>query len=258
MNRWQVRLGIDVFTGLVVVSVGVALAGLTWRLAGYSGAAPVAAAMADATGNPVDISGLLALAPFGTVVAASDGLTDGSLHLKGILLAMPESASSALVAGSDGKVASYGIGAALGGGVVAAITADQVILRTSRGLETLGFRPAAGGPAPAMPGAGAKGAGFVAVGAAVVPGPAPAIGARSAEAPAPAGLRIGSTAPAALIAAGLQPGDIVENINGTPVTAGMNADLIGRVLASAALHGGSAGAVVLRNGTRVSLRLAIH
>ncbi len=253
MNMRQVRFGIDLFTALVVVSVGVALAGLTWRLAGYSGAAPVAAAAAGGTSDPADIGGLLALAPFGNAEAASDTAGDGSLHLKGILLAIPASGSAALIAGPDGKVVSYGIGAALGGGVVDTIEADQVILRTPHGLQTVGFSPTAGGPSTATMSAAGKGAGFVPIGAAG-PVPAPHI----VETPASAGFQITNSAPAVLLAAGLQPGDIVEQVNGSPVAAGMSADMIARDLGGAALHGGSAQVVVLRNGNRVSLRLAIH
>lgn len=245
MNVRQVRFGIDLFTGLVVASVGVALAGLTWRLAGYSGVPPVAAVTPNPTANPVDINGLLALAPFGTPAAASDAASDGSLHLKGILRAVPESASSALIAGADGKVTSYGIGEALGGGLLEAISDDHVILRTPRGLQTLGFSPVAGSAPPAAVGANTKSTGFVPV-------------ATAASILAQSGFRIGSAVPATLLAAGLQPGDVVEEVNKTPVTAGMSADMIGRMLAGAALHGSPVQAIVLRNGTRISLRLAIH
>ncbi len=256
MNIRQVRFGIDLFTGLVVASVGIALAGLTWRLAGNSGARPVASAMTG-TADPVDVGGLLALAPFGAVQAASDAANDGSLHLKGILLAVPASGSAALIAGSDGKVASYGIGAALGGGVVEAIQADQIILRTPRGLQAIGFSPVPGTVPVAAPGANDAGAGFAPVVAGGA-GPVQPSAAGSAAPPAQAGFRIGNSAPPALFAAGLQPGDIVEELNGAPVTAGMTTDMVARNLAGAALRGGSAQAVVLRNGNRVSLRLAIH
>ncbi len=256
MNMRQVRLGIDLFTGLVVASVGVALAGLTWRLTG-TGAPPVAAATAVSSGDPVDIGGLLALAPFGTVAAASDTASDGSLHLKGILLAVPASSSSALIAGADGKVASYAIGAALGGGVVEAIEADQVIVRTPHGLQAIGFTPVASAPSAAALGVADKVAGFVAVGPAP-PALAPPLGASTAATPARGGFPITNSAPTALFAAGLQPGDTVEEVNGTPITAGMSADVVARDLAGAALHGGAAQVVVLRNGNLVSLHVAIH
>jgi general secretion pathway protein C len=249
MNSRQVRLGIDLFTGLVVASVGVALAGLSWRLFGTS-TPPVVATTAGTTANPVDIGGLLALAPFGTAIAASDTASDGSLHLKGILMAIPASGSSALIAGSDGKVTSYGIGAALGGGVVEAINADQVILRTPRGLQTVGFTPVVTGTPLLAVGTANKGTGFVPLGAAAKFAPAGPV--------APAGFQIGSSAPAALFAAGLQTGDVIQQVNGAPVTAGMSADMVSQVLASAALHGGSAQVLVLRKGNQVSLRLAMH
>ena len=252
MNERQFRVGLDLFTGLVMASVGVALAGLTWHLAGYSAIPPVAVAVAGPAGNRIDIAGLLALAPFGNAEAASDAASDGSLHLKGIMLAVPASQSAALIAGADGKVASYGIGAQLGGGVVEAIEADQVIVRTSRGLQTIGFGHHPAGPPAVVNGLAGKGAGFVPVGAAAPPS------AGGAVTPPVQGLRIESSAPPALLAAGLQPGDIVVNINGAPVTAGMSTDAVAHDLAGAALHGGSAQVTVLRNGNPVSLRLAIH
>ncbi len=251
MNIRQVRLGIDVFTGLVVVSVGIALAGLTWRLAGNSGTAPVAAATTSASSEPIDIGGLLALAPFGTAEAVSDTASDGSLHLKGILLADSAGSSTALIAGADGKVVGYGIGAALGGGVIQAIQTDQVILRTPHGLQTVGFSPAATISSATILGADSKAAGFV-------PASQIASAAAIAGAPAPAGFRISNSAPAALLAAGLQPGDIVLDLNGAPVSAATSAEVVQRGLATAALHGGSVQVVVLRNGNRVSLRLAMH
>ena len=257
MNMRQVRWGIDLFTGLVVASVGVALAGLTWRLTG-TGAPPVAVATAVSSGDPVDIGGLLALAPFGTIEATRDTASDGSLHLKGVLLAVPASASSALIAGADGKVASYAIGAALGGGVIETIAADHVILRTSHGLQSVGFIPAASAPSAATLGIADKGTGFVAVGP--VPAPlAPSL-ARPGNAgtPGPGGFPITSSAPAALFAAGLKPGDAVVEVNGTPITAGMSPDAVARALTGAELHGGSAQVIVLRNGNRLSLPLAIH
>lgn len=243
MNQRRVRLGVDLFTGLMVASVGVALAGLTWRLFGTN-TPPVVAATASSTSDPVDIGGLLALAPFGTAMAPGDTASDGSLHLKGILLAVPASASAALIAGSDGKVTSYGIGAALGGGVVEAIHSDQVILRTPHGLQTVGFSPAAGAtPSLNLPAAN-KGSGFVPIG--------------TAPAPAVAGFLIDKSAPAALLAVGLQSGDVVEQVNGAPVNTGMSAAMMSQVLAGAVLHGGSAQVVVLRNGNQISLHLTMH
>ena len=37
----QARIGLNLFTGAMVVSVAVALAGLTWRIAGHAGAGAI-------------------------------------------------------------------------------------------------------------------------------------------------------------------------------------------------------------------------
>lgn len=68
------------------------------------------------------------------------------------------------------------------------------------------------------------------------------------------GFRVSGSSPQALFAAGLHPGDIVEQLNGAPVIGGMNErDLIARVAQT-----GSAQVVVVRNGQRLSLSLAMH
>lgn len=149
MTPYQARLGVDVFTGAVIASVALALAGLTWRLAGEPGIGPAVAPVAPGAAATSDIGPLLALSPFGApmaTVAAAAG--DGSLRLKGIFLAQPMEASVVLLATSDGKVASYTIGAPVGGGVIETIEAEQITLRTPSGLQVIGFNPP-----PAMAGA---------------------------------------------------------------------------------------------------------
>ncbi|WP_428332300.1 type II secretion system protein N [Novosphingobium sp.] len=248
----QVRWGVDLFMAAVVVSVALALAGLTWRLAGYTGEMPVAVpVVAHTGGEPADVGGIVALAPFGTAMAASQASGSGTIKLKGILLAYPASASTALIAGSDGKVDSYGIGAAINGGVIDAIEADQVIIRMPGGLQTLGF-------ALGAPGQAATVGSSIPAGSPLAPPvgkPAPTMGpAGPVAALDSGGFRIGPSSPPALFAAGLRPGDVVEQLNGNAVNGSMNErDLIAR-----AAQTGSAQVVVVRNGQRVSLSLAIH
>ena len=277
----RVQLGIDLFTAVMIGSVALALAGLTWRVTGYTGEMPVVSPVAASTSaEPADMGGILALAPFGTAMAASQATGGGAIKLKGILLAFPASASTALIAGSDGKVVSYGIGAAINGGVVEAIEADQVIVRMPAGLQALGFAlgpqgqslagsgipsgsplgpiggkpgPTAGLPGTAGPGgSGPGGSGPIGSG----PGGSgpggfgggPVAGLDSG------GFRVSGTSPPALFAAGLRPGDVVEQLNGSAVNSSMNErDLIARVAQS-----GSAQVVIVRNGQRVSLGLAMH
>jgi len=262
-------LGIDLFTVVMIGSVALALAGLTWRLTGYTGEMPVASPVAArSSAEPADVGGIIALAPFGTAMAASQATGGGAIKLKGILLAFPASASTALIAGSDGKVASYGIGAAINGGVVEAIEADQVIVRLPTGLQTLGFAGGAQGQSiagsnipsgsPLGPPGGKPGPTANPAGGPGGPGPGgtgpggfgggPVAGLDSG------GFRVGASSPPALFAAGLRPGDVVEQLNGSAVNSSMNErDLIARVA-----QAGSAQVVVVRNGQRVSLSLAMH
>ncbi len=256
----RVQLGIDLFTAVMVGSVALALAGLTWRLTGYTGEMPVASPVAARSeGEPADVGGIIALAPFGTAMAASQATGGGAIKLKGILLAVPASASTALIAGSDGKVASYGIGALINGGVVEAIEADQVVVRMPTGFQTLGFalgsqgQPVASGQTLTGSQSGANttipsGSPLGPLGGKPGPTAGPVAGLDSG------GFRVTGSSPPALFAAGLRPGDVVEQVNGSAVNGGTNErDLIARVAQS-----GSAQVLVVRNGQRVSLSLAMH
>ena len=64
----QARTALDVLTGLVVISVAVALAGLTWRIAGHAGTGAITVPSGrSAPAIAPDIAPALALAPFGKV-----------------------------------------------------------------------------------------------------------------------------------------------------------------------------------------------
>lgn len=152
MTPRQARLGVDVFTGAIIASVAVALATLTWRLSGEPGIGPAAAPVSPGQAAASDIGPLIALAPFGTPIAATGVVAnDGAIQLKGIFLASPIEASVVLLATADGQVASYTIGAPVGGGVIETIEAEQITLRTPTGVQVIGFNPqnamaAAGAP----------------------------------------------------------------------------------------------------------------
>jgi general secretion pathway protein C len=62
----QARTALDVLTGLVVISIAFALAGLTWRLAGHAGTGAITVP-SGRSGPAVapDIAPAIALAPFG-------------------------------------------------------------------------------------------------------------------------------------------------------------------------------------------------
>lgn len=152
MTPRQARLTVDIFTGAVIASVAFALASLTWRLSGDPGIGPATAPVAPGQTAATDIRPLIALAPFGTPVATTGVVaSDGAVLLKGIFLASPIEASVVLLATADGQVASYTLGAPVGGGVIETIEAEQITLRTPTGLQVIGFNPqnataTAGGP----------------------------------------------------------------------------------------------------------------
>lgn len=275
MTPARIRLGVDLFAGAVVVSVALALAALTWRIQGYPGIGPAAAPVAPGPGSDTDIRPLIALAPFGTAVASTGEGGDGSIKLRAIFMAVPAEASVVLVAGAEGKVASYGVGQALGGGVIEAIQADQIVLRVASGQRVIGFNPTVGATGAAAAGSGANpttaAASFTAVppppptGAAAIRAmippsvqglPPPAAIAPSATAgTAPAsGYRVGTSPNPALLAAGLRPGDVVVKVNGAAVNAGTT----DRDLMASATANGSARVELLRDGQRVSLTVPVR
>jgi general secretion pathway protein C len=258
----QQRLALDLFTGLVVASVGVALATLSWRLAGFSGSAEpaiVPAAIRPAAA-PADIGAAVALAPFGR--PSSDGAppTTLALELRGIIRARPVSRSVALIASPGGKPLPYGVGAAVGGAVIEEIAIDRVILRNGGRAELLAFpqpgRPAAApgaavptplgsaGPSDAPPPPRA-----IQPAAPVASGPDLAV--QLGATPTGSGYRIGTPPSAAAAGLGLQAGDMIVAVNGTPLgDPTRDAQTV-----AAARTAGSARVELLRAGQRVTITM---
>ncbi|MGX7896499.1 type II secretion system protein N [Tsuneonella sp. HG222] len=199
MTPKQARLGVDIFTALVVASVAFALASLTWRLQGYSGQ-PAAMVPASAGFDSVDVAPILALAPFGNPANVSITADAAGLELRAVFAAVPASASVALIALPDGQVVPFAIGEATPAGVIESIEPEKVTLRANGGLRFLGFNPQNAAPA-----AGA-----------VAPPPAalPSVSTPSATAPRPA-----PTAGAAAIRA-LIPGAAVPPAPPSPAPTG--------------------------------------
>ena len=278
MSPRQARLGVDIFTGAVVASVAFALAGLSWRLAGYHGMGPAAAPVAPGNSALADIRPVLALAPFGTAMVPAGEGGDGSIRLRAIFLAVPAEASVVLIAGADGKVASYGLGQAVAGGLIEAIQAEQIVVRTATGQRTIGFNPdssgganaLAGGTTPPQPSTAGASApplpptGIDAIRALI---PREALGRASSPSVAPAppppqpgagpgagGYRVGSAPAPAMLAAGLRPGDVIERVNGAAV----GADADPREVMARAAASGVARVEILRNGQRVFLSVPVR
>lgn len=242
----QARTTLDLITGAVVVSVAIALAGLTWRIAGHastgavtvpSGARPVAAT--------ADITPALAFAPFGKG-AATDATqaTALPLKLKGVFAASPASLSVAYIEVSGEPAKPFRIGEAPGGGTIEGILRDRVILRVAGRIEYLAFpdptltteqqQAAAAPPAPAAPVQSAT-------------APAGAAAALAALTPAPGGgMQVGANAPP-----GLQSGDVITSIGGTPLTSPASA----ASAFAAAQARGSVQVQITRDGKPVTLTI---
>jgi general secretion pathway protein C len=140
----EIRFAVNGLTSIVVLSVAAAMANLTWRLAGAGSSPSTIAAAMDAyvpPAPPPDISGMINLPPFGrAVVATTAGSAPADMILRGVLMAVPASASSALIATAGKEAAAYRLGDPLPGGMILdAIGVDYVVLRLGVQNMTLYF-----------------------------------------------------------------------------------------------------------------------
>ena len=283
---------------VVAGSLAVALAGLTWRLAGWDdGRSEVAVAEslaplggAAAPGADADVARIVSLAPFGGATAPGDVPSASALGLvlKGVIMAYPPSASTALISVGEGPATIYGIGQTpVGDAVIESIEVDHVILSSGSTRQRLDFpepvmvdpatvsgaTPGAGitvtpaGPPPPSPQAAAALAAsspIATAAAAAQPAPrqadtgatpnvAAAAGAAGVTATA-SGYRIGPNPSAEIRRFGLQPGDVIETLNGEAVgNAGLDQSLIER-----ARQSGQARVVILREGRRLTVNLPLR
>lgn len=244
----QARTTLDLVAGAVIVSVAVALAGLTWRIAGHastgavtipSGARPVAVT--------ADVTPALAFAPFGKgSVTDATQPTALPLKLKGVFAASPASLSVAYIEVGGEAAKPFRVGEAPGGGTIEGILRDRVILRVAGRIEYLAFpdptltaeqQTAAAAP-PATPAAPAQSAAAPATAAA---------GVLAAMTPAPGGgMQVGANAPP-----GLQTGDVITSIGGTPLTSPASA----ASAFAAAQSRGSVQVQITRDGKPVTLTI---
>ncbi len=282
---------------VVVGSLAVALAGLTWRLVGWDdGRFEVAVADslpplggAAAPGADADVARIVSLAPFGGA-AAPGGVPSASalgLVLKGVIMAWPPSASTALISVGEGPATIYGIGQTpVGDAVIESIEVDHIILTSGGTRQRLDFpEPVAVDPAAvsgATPGAGITIAPAqpvqTAAAAAALAMSSPIASAAAAAQPAPrvvdtgatpnvaaaasaagvaatsSGYRIGPNPSAEIRRFGLQPGDVIETLNGEAVgNAGLDQPLVER-----ARQSGQARVVILREGRRLTVNLPLR
>lgn len=279
---------------VVVTSVAVALAGLTWRLTGWDDGRPEVAVaetlspLGDTTpGADADLARIVSLAPFGGGVAAAAGGLPAStlgLVLKGVLMASPPSASTALISAGEGPATLYGIGQSpAANAVIEQIDVDHVILKVGEARERLDFPAPLVGATPVAP-ASAAGSSTPAPGITVAPVQAPLspqaqaalasaspvagaasgsnatspnVGAAAGMAGVTAtggGYRVGPNPSAELRRFGLQPGDIITSLNGEPVgDASTDQQLFER-----ARSAGEARVVVLRGRRSLTLNLSLR
>ena len=283
----------------VVGSLALALAGLTWRLTGWDdGRAEVAVAETlpppgvRSSGPDAEVAGIVGLNPFGggaTLVGGVPASTLG-LVLKGVLMAFPPGASTALIAVGDGPAAIYGVGQSpAGNGVIESIGVDHVILKVGEGRERLDFPAPVGavaadgtpgtgtgitvapvGATPLSPQAQAAlasaspggkaamdGNGTTARASAGAAGSPREVGQTAAALgiqPSAQGYRIGPNPSVELRRFGLQPGDVIETLNGQAV--GDSAS--DQQLISRAQDAGRASVVVVRGGRRLTLNFPLR
>jgi general secretion pathway protein C len=269
----QARSALDVLTGLVVLSIALALAGLTWRIAGHAGTGAITVP-SGRSGPAVapDIAPVIALAPFGKPSATEAALaTSLPLELKGVIAATPASLSTAFISVSGAAAAPFHVGEAVNGATIQSILRDRVILATGGRSEYLAFpdptlspeqRQAAQNqaaqnqaaqttPQPGQPGN--------------VPAPRapptpsmstmpPAAGAaailqRFDASPVNGGFRIGDNGPPGMVA-----GDVIQSLNGTSLgdPAAANAAF------ASAQASGTAQIQILRDGKRLTLTVPLR
>lgn len=244
----QIRTGLDLLTGAVIVSVAFAAAGLTWRLAGHAGTGAITVPSA---GKPVQVAAntgpAISLEPFGkaSVTDASEP-TAIAAELKGVIFAIPTSLSSAFIKVGDAAPATFGIGDTIAGATIAAIQRDRVIFNNNGRMEYLAFPD----PTRANTGARAATASSATVGSPVAAAPPPpsldtgAILSRFDARQTDGGYAIGANAPP-----GLNAGDVITSVNGQSISDPASAQ---SALAAAAASG-SAQVQILRNGKTITV-----
>lgn len=204
----------------LIVALGVQGARLVWAVAEPMG--PVGAWRASAVVPPADVALLGRFDPFGRLGASDGPVAASSLPIKlfGVRLDAATGQGSAIIAGPDGVQQSFALGDAVMPGVILrAVAFDSVTVDRGGALEQVFLdqsvppRAVVGGPPP-TPGAVA----------APAPPPSPIPGV-SLSAPTANGVTVsGDAANPAFRASGLQPGDVVTAVNGSPVRAGTQID----------------------------------
>lgn len=257
----RARIAALIVTVLVILSLAVALAGLTWRIAGHAGIGPIR--LNGPRGGPAaapDITPATGLAPFGRAsVTDASQPTALPLTLKGVFAGGATVNSVAFIAVNNEPAKPFHVGEAVNGATVEAILAERVILRNGGNLEYLAF------PDPAQPagqpgqqgnqpgtrnGQGPQGQGAPAASGNAAPtAGADALLQRLNATPVDGGYRVGANG-----APGLMAGDVVSQVNGTALSDPATAAAALR----AAQANGSAQVTVVRNGQSMTLTVPLR
>ncbi len=260
----QTRTLLDLLTGAVVVSVAIALAGLTWRIAGHAGTGAITVPpMRSGPAAAPDIAPALALAPFGRQ-AAGDATqrTALPLELKGVVAAVPASLSTAFIAEGGQPAKPFHVGEIVGGATIQSILRDRVILAVGGQNQFLAFPDPTLSPEQRQAAAQAQSQSQPPAQPGAVPGPgqppspaAPPVANSAAvlqrldAAPVSGGYRIGENGPPGMVA-----GDVVQSVNGTPLSDPQAAN----AAFAAAQASGSAQLQVMRDGKRLTLTVPLR
>jgi general secretion pathway protein C len=255
----QTRTALDLLTGAMVVSVAVALAGLTWRVAGHAGTGAIT--VPSGRSGPAlapDVAPVIALAPFGKpLVADAPQPTTLPLELKGIVAAIPAELSTAFIAVSGAPPTPFRVGQQVNGATIAAIQRDRVLFDNGGRREFLAFPDPSLSPEQRQAAAAAAPVGETPPPGAAPGGPPPGgLPGNSAAAlqklgatQTADGFRIGSNGPP-----GMQAGDVITSVNGTQMTDTQAAN----AAFAAAQAAGSAQIQILRDGRRITLTVPLR
>ena len=203
----------------LIVALGVQGARLVWAAAEPHG--PLGDWRGSAIVPPADIALLGRFDPFGRLGASDGPVAATSLPIKlfGVRLDAATGQGAAIIAGPDGVQQSFAPGETVMPGVILrSVAFDSVTVDRGGALEQVFLDQSV--PPRAVVG----GAPPVAGAAAVPPPPSPIPGV-SLSAPTANGVTVsGNAANPAFRASGLQPGDVVTAVNGSPVRAGVQID----------------------------------
>ncbi|MFJ6023506.1 type II secretion system protein N [Brevundimonas sp. NPDC092305] len=268
---------------VVVVSVALGVARLTWRLVGWDDGretvwTPAALAPMGGQGGG-ELASILGWAPFGGG-GGSDGLPISNLGLvlKGVVYA-PAGGSTALISAGEGPVQIFSVGdTPIGSAIIEAIESDRVILNTGGRREALLLPQAAGAPGstsaatpvvsgPAATPAAAPDAQPAPTASSPV-GSSPTTATRtpgSATSPAaamttmgvassPQGYVVSADSPPQILRAGLKAGDVIRSLNGQT----LGDPTRDRQVFESAAGAGRARVEILRDGRSMTLTVPLR